>query len=261
MHKSLWLDKGMNYQAGKRSLKELFGHSPFDSPKPLDLLRRVLAMGSQGDDIILDFFAGSCTTAHAVLELNHQDGGHRRFIMIQLPEPTGSSQFPTIADIGKERIRRAIAKIRQSDKGEREELGFRVFKLAPSNYRVWDSVEPDKLHSYANQTSSFIDPLVPGWTAENVIYEVALKEGYGLHCRIEPVQLPKEKCPVPPQDLYRVTDPYGSRSFCICLDDHISLQAARALSLEEDDLFICRAAALNDETATHLALQCGLKTI
>ena len=103
------------------------------------------------EDIIIDFFAGSCSTAQAVLELNREDGGNRRFIMVQLPEPTpaGSTArqqgFETIADIGKERIRRVAAKLHDERNGRldldggaaSEDLGFRVFTLGESHYRRW----------------------------------------------------------------------------------------------------------------------------
>lgn len=93
-------------------VKKLFeGEPPFDTAKPVKLLRRILELASSADSLIVDFFAGSTTTAQAVLELNREDGGNRRFVMVQFPEPTENKQFPTIAEIGKERIRRVIAKL------------------------------------------------------------------------------------------------------------------------------------------------------
>ena len=137
-------------QEATREIRSIFtgDENLFDTPKPPRLIKRILEISTSNDDLILDFFAGSCTTAQSVLELNHEDGGNRRFIMVQLPEPTGNPQFPTIADIGKERIRRVISTIRSEDEGkldlplreEPEDLGFRVFKLAPSNYKQWKSI-------------------------------------------------------------------------------------------------------------------------
>jgi len=233
----------------------------------VSLIKRFLQLGTGNapDGIVLDFFAGSCTTAQAVLELNREDGGDRRFIMVQLPEPTPQGSpareagYETIAAIGKERIRRVIAKMRQPDAGQppSKDLGFKVFKLAPSNYRSWAGVEESTPKEYAEQMALFRDPLVEGWAVEDVIYEIALKEGYGLNCRIEPVEAHTR---VRPQ-LYRVTDPDKAQSFTICLEDAIRLETLRDLELNKDDLFVCRDAALDDETAANLALQCRLKTI
>lgn len=88
---------------------------PFDTPKPTKLIRRLLQLATthNDDSLVMDFFAGSGTTAQAVLELNREDGGNRRFLLVQLPEPTGTKQYPTIADICRERVRRVIAKLKQ----------------------------------------------------------------------------------------------------------------------------------------------------
>lgn len=118
---------GSNRHA-KLEIRDLFaGEVPFDTPKPVKLLRRLVALASGGEDVVLDFFAGSCTTAQAVLEQNREDGGRRAFIVVQEPAPTGRADLATIAEVGKERIRRAIARL-----GPRagEDLGLRVVKLA-----------------------------------------------------------------------------------------------------------------------------------
>lgn len=195
--------------------------------------------------------------------------------MVQLPEPIveGSpakkAGYETIADIGKERIRRVIAQMHQEREGQLpldtretgdptgriEHLGFRVFKLAPSNYRPWRGVADDTPDVYEQQMALFSDPLVDSWTAEDVIYEVALKEGYGLNCRIEPVPA------VTGNTVYRVTDPDKAQSFFICLDDAVDLADLNGLNLSQDDTLVCRDVALDDEAAANLALQCRLKTI
>ncbi len=250
-------------------LKALDLGGVFENPKPTRLIKRMveLCVTSGENDIILDFFAGSCTTAQAVLELNREDGGNRRFIMVQLPEPTGNKDYATIADIGKERIRRVIAKMKKERAGKLdlkvrespEGLGFKVFKLAESNYRQWHIVanamsSQTTPEQYAAQMKMFIDPLVDGWNAKNVIYEVAVKEGYGLNCRIE------EREDVEGH-VYCVTDPDKEQAFFISLDDKIRLDALKPLGLTRDHLFICRDRALDDDAAANLALQCRLKTI
>jgi len=263
--KSIWLDKTINHENGKEELGRLFDKAPFDFPKSVDLMKKCILLGTdkESHDIVLDFLAGSCTTAQAVLEMNRTDGGNRQFIMVQLPEPTENEEFPTIADIGKERIRRVITKLKKEAEGKMdlanretpEDLGFKVFKLAESNYRPWVGVEDKDPEAYAKQMELYLDPLVEGWQEENVIYEVALKEGYSLACLIEKVDKITENT------VWRVTDEDKEQSFYICLDDDIKEDAAKALELNADRLFICRDKALTDELAANLALQCNLKVI
>jgi adenine-specific DNA-methyltransferase len=255
---------------GSKTVKELFNDcNIYDFPKPVSLIKYLVSMGTTGDqDIVLDFFAGACTTAQAVLELSREDEHDRRFICVQLPERTPDNSeakkagYATIADIGTERIRRVIAQMQQGKDGQLvldlqpgEDLGFKVFKLALSNYRPWSGVDQDSPDAYTGQMELFSDPLVDGWTVENVIYEVALKEGYGLNCRIAAVDAVRSNT------IYRVTEPDKGQSFAICLDDVVHLEGLRALDLDKDDLFICRDVALTDKAAANLALQCRLKTV
>ena len=265
--RSIWPYSEVGHtQEATQEFLQLFPDASFDSPKPSSLIQRMLQIGSGAlsDGIVLDFFAGSCTTSEAVLKMNHEDGHTRQFIMVQLPEPTDNPEFTTIADIGKERIRRVIAKMKAEREGQLpletrdtpEDLGFKVFKLAPSNFRAWTGVEEAGPEAYAEQMELFNDPLVEGWAPERVIAEVALKEaGFGLNYRVEPLD------EVAGQTMYRVTDPEKDQWFAICLDETLHLDALRPLGLTRDDLFVCRARALDDETAANLALQCRLKTI
>src|SRR3989304_6000940 len=148
--KSIWDETSVISEQGTIQLGELGLSAFFDHPKPLELVKKALQIGTKDSDIILDFFSGSGTTAHAVFDLNKQDGGNRKFIMVQLPEPCveGSEAFKagyqTIADVGKERIRRVIKKIQEESKGQLDfqgskmDLGFKVFKLDQSNFKIWD---------------------------------------------------------------------------------------------------------------------------
>ncbi len=255
--RSIWPYSEVGHtQEATQEFMSFFPKGGFDSPKPSRLIKRVLQLSSNSNDIVLDFFAGSCTAAQAVLELNREDGGNRRFIMVQLPEPTGNQQFPTIAEIGKERIRRVAARMKKEREGQMPldkpaDLGFKVFKLASSNYKPWDGAQPDAA-AYARQAELFADPLVEGWRPENVLYEVALKEGYGLNVQVEETVV---------KGVQRVTDPDKGQSFYLTLAGKIVLKDLRPLDLKKDDLFICRDAALDDEAAANLALQCRLKTI
>jgi len=247
---------------------DLFGRKVFENPKDHEVLMRLFRYvgGVSNGDIILDFFAGSATTAHSVLEMNREDRGKWRFILVQLPEPVDETteagrnaaklKLMTIAEIGKERIRRVIKSMGNEKKKEAtEDLGFKVFKLTESNYRPWSGVEEKDADSYGKAMELFADPLREKWKTENVIYEVAIKEGYGLNCRIERVKEVKENA------VFRVTDPDKEQSFFICLDEKVRLKTLQPLAFKGEDLFICRDVALDDSTAANLALQCNLKTI
>ena len=271
-HTLWWAEEVGTNDSAKKALIEIFkGKAVYDTPKPVGLVKRIVQISTSplGQDVVLDFFAGSCATAEAVLELNGEDDGNRRFIMVQLPEPIAAGSpareagYDTITDIGEERIRRVIAKMKQANEGQLpletretpEDLGFKVFNLAPSNYRSWSGVDEDKPDAYAQQMGLFTDPLLDGWSAEDIIYEVVLKEGYGLNCRIEPVPS------VEGNTVQQVSDPDKEQSFYICLDSDILLSSLTPLNLDKEDVFICRDVALDDEAAANLALQCRLKTI
>ncbi len=255
-------------------VKQLFdGASPFDTAKPVKLIRRMIELFTGHDAIVVDFFAGSSTTAHAVLEKNHEDGGCRQFFMVQLPEPTGNKDFRTIADIAKERIRRVLAKLRaeEAEKLPFEEalagaagspaadLGFKVFKLAKPHIRPWVADADRDPQQYADKLALYNDPLAPGWTAENVLWEVALREGYGLNTRFEKKTL--AGAAGSGNTLYEVTDPDTGQTFAVCLDEEVRADLSKHYELTADRLFVCRDKALDDTAAANLALQCRLKTI
>lgn len=121
--KTIWDEKELNYQNGKRQLKELLGEAPVDYPKPTGLLRKIIAMVADKQATFLDFFAGSGTLAHAVIEANTADGGTRNFALIQLPETTDNPRFPTIADICRERVAKVAARMEGK-------VGFDYYRLA-----------------------------------------------------------------------------------------------------------------------------------
>jgi len=267
--KTIWADKALNYQNGTQEVKELLGEGIYEYPKPTALLREIITMSGNENAVCLDFFAGSCTTAQAVLQMNRNDGGSRQFIMVQLPELTPEDSrarkagYDTIAQIGKERIRRVVAKMGKEAKGKMdlnngetpEDLGFKIFKLAESNYRPWKGAEEKDPEAYAKQMELYLDPLVEGWNEKNVIYELALKEGYSLNSRIEKVVETTEN------KIWKVTDDEKEQSFFACLDDNLKEESFKSLALNTDSLFVCRDKALNDELAANLALQCNLKVI
>lgn len=176
-------------QEGTSEIAELFGNGKvFPFPKPSSLLKHLLSVcGIQEDALILDFFAGSSPSAHAVMKLNTEYNAKYRFIMVQLPEfcdegsEASMAGFKTIADIGKERIRRAAVKIKEENPTYDGDLGFKVFKLDSSNIRAWN---PDK--SDLEQTLlDHAEHLVVGRSEEDVLYELLLKRGVDLTVPIE----------------------------------------------------------------------------
>jgi adenine-specific DNA-methyltransferase len=251
---------------GTEEIRKLFGFQAFDFPKPSELIRRFVEQLSGDDDIVLDFFAGSCTTAQAVMDQSRRDGRIRRYICVQLPEKLSPESeaakrgLTTIADIGRQRIKAAIKAIAGKGAEQAEFLngapdGFRAFKLSPSNLRRWSGVAEKNVEEYAAQLEVFTDTLAQGWTAENVIWEVALREGFSLTARVE--KMPKGKGGT----FWRVTDSERDQHYIISLDDKLDLKAVTALSLSKDDRFVCRDTALDDTLAANLALQCRLKVI
>jgi adenine-specific DNA-methyltransferase len=214
---------------------------------------------------VLDFFAGSCSTANAVLALNREDGGNRRFVCVQLPEPLPKpeSKLKKLTDVGKQRIRSVIKKFTEDTESrldlapaERtEDLGFKVFKLAKPNIQQWSQDEERDPEAYGQKLALFNDPLVAGWKPENVIWEVALREGFGLNTHFTPRDLASGN------RVYDVTDRDSGQKFIISLDDKILSDISKNCELRSDDLFVCRDVALDDSAAANLALQCRLKTI
>lgn len=191
-------------------LEGLMGGKYFDFPKPVSLIKRALSLivnEEDKDSIILDFFAGSGTTAHAVMQLNKEDGGNRKFICVQLSELCDANSeaykagYRTIADISKERIRRASAKIRAEVETEQAkqqgqlsfddasqtalpDLGFKVFKLSDSNFKEWREIHGTDQEQWKQQTIDFLNPVAENATTDNMVYELLLKNGKNLNSTI-----------------------------------------------------------------------------
>ena len=189
----------------KKQLISLFETSPFDYSKPISLLKYIVAFSTSGNDIILDFFSGSATTAHAVMQLNAEDGGNRQFIMVQLPEMCDEKSeaykagYKNICEIGKERIRRAGKKLTETDGqiklGEEAkqplDVGFKVYKLDTSNLKTWDAapIEDDDLLTLYNRMNGMIHRVKPDRTDLDMVYEIMLKLGVPLTYSVQKIDL------------------------------------------------------------------------
>ena len=191
-----YTDVGHSQDATKE-VKDLFdGVAYFDYPKPVKLIKRLASLCTSDNDVILDFFSGSGTTAHAVTELNTEDGGNRRWICVQLPELTDEKSeaykagYRTIADIARERIRRAGAKIStdQADKlASRDtplDLGFRAYRVDDSNFKQWNELVSDP-EEIRQQALANLDPLEEGTTDDDLLTELLLKRGISPLAKIE----------------------------------------------------------------------------
>ncbi|HBN0183089.1 TPA: site-specific DNA-methyltransferase [Escherichia coli] len=172
-------------QEAKQELKKLMeGESVFfDTPKPLRLLDRILHLATTNDKdcIILDFFAGSGTTAHATLNKNIADSGSRRYIAVQLPEKIDDEKYYTISELTKERLRRAGKKVREDNPEWKGDVGFRVFKLDTSNIRPWEATA----ETLSEQLDAYVSPILEGRSEEDLLTELMLKRGIDLSVNVE----------------------------------------------------------------------------
>lgn len=204
------------YRDGRSATLEvegLVGKGLFPFPKNTDVLLELIELVTKGGDIILDFFAGSGSTGHAVMNLNARNNAQRRFVLVQLPEPTGREALATIADLTKERLRQASAKIKAEHPGSAADLGFRVYKLATSNLKAWqpgDDLQADLL--------SAADNLAPGRSEDDLLVELLLKQGIDL---CEPV--------VTKVIANRVVHAFGGGVLAVCLAD-VAAASAEALA-------------------------------
>ena len=209
-------------ESAKKELTSIIGKHGFETVKPVDIIKRLVYHGTEKEDVILDFFSGSGTLGNAVIQLNAEDGGHRKFIMVQLPEPTKKDSeaykagYKNICEIGKERIRRAGDKIKAEagDKASDLDIGFKVFKLDSSNLQKWNPQPDDIMQTLQQATDNFL----PDRTEQDVLYEIMLKMGLDLTCQIEEEQAAGET-------VYII----GGGALMICLGQNITTEVAEAI--------------------------------
>lgn len=262
--KSIWDENAFLTETGTVELHNLGFSNEFDFPKPISLIKRCVQLATEEDDIILDFFAGSGTTAHAVMQLNKEDGGNRHFICIQLPELCDPEKeaykagYSTIAEISKERIRRAGNKLRVEAEAEKAkkagelsfddaeevtmpDFGFKVFKLSDSNFKQWREIHGSDQAQWKQQTIDFLNPVAENATIDNMVYELLLKNGKSLNSAINHIN-----------NCYIIND--GELILLLesadqdTIDYVLSLHPQKVIAL--DNLF-----AGNDQLKTNTALQ------
>lgn len=248
---------------GKKDMKELFGNKiPFSYPKPVDLIRHIIKVGTKNSDLILDFFGGSGTTGQAVYEQNIEDGARRKYILVQIPElateksDAKKAGYKKISDITIERNKRVIEKIIEEKKNQQPDLftnghkedaikglGFKVFKLVKSNFpRVEFAPDPEKtdeenielLKKYITDKEA---QLVTAFNRDELMTEILLKKGFNLNYTTEKQKQFKKN------EIYLATD--GEKETLICLDVTIEMETVEYFKKHTDKKFICLERALD----------------
>jgi adenine-specific DNA-methyltransferase len=211
---------------GTQEVRALFGAEVFPFPKPSALIEALIQQAVDEDGLVLDFFAGSGATAHAVMDLNALHSGNRKFILVQLPEPTGRDDYPTVADITKERVRRVIKDVHEKQAGrlnldgaQKQDCGFRVFKLAESNFKPWNAEVPHEVEPLERQLEMHVDHVREGRSDADLLYEILLKSGFPLTASVETLTLAGKT----------VHSVDGGVLF-ICLDRELTLDLIRAIA-------------------------------
>ncbi len=206
--------------------------------------------------------------SHSVLNVNSQDGGNRKFILVQLPEPTPKDSparkagYATIAEIGKERIRRVIAKMKKESNGKSsskretpEDLGFKVFKLARSNFKAWQDYNGENVQELETLFDQAETPLVTGWKEDDLLTEIILQQGFPLDSKITLQSDFK-------QNKVRLIESEAcDHRLFVCLDPKIKEDTIKHLELRADDIFVCLDSALTDQAKMRLSDICQLNII
>ena len=252
---------------GSEDLKKLGLYEYIEFPKSIVLLKEIISYFKfNDDDFILDFFAGSGTTGHAVWDLNKEDGGNRKFILVQLDEEVQDEEikkeFPTIADICIERLKRVSEKYKKENSSQ--DFGFKVFRLDKSNFNLKDEFEFDPSEDkeelkkkYLEWLGMWVDqPLVSGWKEIDVIYEVMLKEGLNLNSKIEKVKIKDD-------EFYYAKDEEQNLDFYISLKDKFSQDTIEEIrtSKYKGKMFVFLDKTLTDSDKINLSAFVRLKVI
>ena len=242
---TLWtFEEAGHNQIATRELRDIFNGAVFTSPKPIKYITRYLQIGMNKNDIILDFFSGSATTAHAVMQLNAEDGGNRKFIMVQLPEKTDEKSeahkagYKNICEIGKERIRRAAKKIAEENPDAKFDGGFRVLKCDSSNMK---EVYYNPAEYEPSLFSRLEDNIKEDRTPEDLLFQVMLDLGVLLSSKIEATTIAGKK-------VFSVEDNY----LIACFDDNVTEEVITEIAKQKPYYFVMRDSSMaNDSVATN----------
>lgn len=263
--RGLFYDLALNREATDE-MKQIFNNTEiFSNPKPSALIKYLthIVTNQERSGIILDFFAGSCTTAHSLFSLNMEDEGVRKFIVIQMAEITDQESeafkagYKNIAEIGKERIRRVIKVIRKENKDKIKDLdlGFRILKLERSNFKQWKDYDSKDLVELQKSFEDWQSPLLDDWKEENLLVEIMLQEGFPLDSAIQILKDHKKN------KVVEVISEFCEHKLLVSLDKKIDEETITNLNLAGKDIFVCLDSALTDEQKIKLDDKGFLKTI
>jgi len=213
----------------------------------------------ENDFIVLDFFAGSGTTGHALMKSNIIDNGKRTFLCVQLDEAFNEKKKETkwkkISNLTIERLRRASRQILNENKKSACDCGFHVFKLTLSNFKEWQNYEGTDVKQLEKQLELHVSPLEENWKEENLLNEILLIEGFPLDSKIEVLSNYKKN------KAYRITSDFCEHALLICLDKKVQDETIKSLQLNESDIFICLDTAISDQDKVRLSDKGLIKTI
>lgn len=231
---SSWLNVGQTTE-GTRAIQLIFDEKIFPFSKPLSLIKALIEQATEDHSgIIMDFFAGSGTTAQGILDLNRDDGGNRRFILVQLPEKNDHKDYPTIAHITRERVRRVITKLNDADVEKldlvdtaKQDRGFKSFRLSSSNFKVWDG-DAAKEADVNETLSLFTDNVKSGRSQQDILYELLLKAGF-------PLTAPLEKLTLAGKEVFSI----DGGELLVCLDNDLTLTVIEAMVAKGPRQILC----------------------
>lgn len=245
---------------GTKEIDDLFGYKAFDFPKPSGILKELIIQGTDEDDIILDFFAGSASLAQAILELNESLNIRRSFICVQFPEELDKNSeaykngLKNIAEIGKERIRR-VCKNLKSQTGPHIDLGFKCFRLENSNFKQIGSYQGKNPEALTIHFDESVQTLVENWTILGLITEIMLIEGFSLDSNcVQSSKFINNK-------VFNITNENTDQSLIACLDLKVPYDVTDSLSLKENEIFVCFDSAITDQDKLRLSDKGLIKTI
>jgi adenine-specific DNA-methyltransferase len=204
---------------GQKETARLIGPKVFSTPKPVRLLSRIVELGSEAGDIVVDFFGGSGATAEAVMRQNLADGAHRRFVLVQLPEPTGRTDYPSIAHIARERTQKAASAVTAESAVPPSGFdgGFRSYRLQSSNFTIWDA-EAGHADRVEEQLEMNVEHVAEGATEVSMLTELLLKAGFPLTADVDEVQFAGV-------DGFSV----ANGALVVCLADALTIEAFEAM--------------------------------
>lgn len=242
MQRSVWDEKEFVNERGTEAIKDLLDKAYFNYPKSVYTIKRVLELGSSKNSLILDFFSGSATTAHAVMQLNAEDGGKRKFIMVQLQEECAENSesykagYKNICEIGKERIRRAGQKIKEENPLTTQDLdiGFRVLKCDSSNMEDVYFTPKDYMDK---QQNLFVDNIKKDRSDEDLLFDAMLKLDTPLSSKIE-------KITIAGKTVYNVAQGH----LMACFDKNVTDEVITAIAKEMPSYFVMRDSSQADDS-------------